>query len=239
MKDLGLLYINGAYLTFAVAVLMYSLRARTWRAGGWLTAYAITWGITQAYWFALYVLRAAEAIEPETFIEHIQGVSPVSSAVSSAGCACLLLFVGANCAPAHRPWRFKELLFSFRGRIPRHQYLAVSIAIGAVGWLICGTWIDALDFHGHTGTFSFEPNSQGQKVGLAVYGVWTLLTLWPGLAATIKRWHDRGKSGWMLLVALIPIAGPIWALVETCMLRGTVGRNSFGSDPLDEDAVGG
>lgn len=58
-----------------------------------------------------------------------------------------------------------------------------------------------------------------------------LLLLWPALAVSVKRWHDRGKSGWWVLVALIPLVGWLWLLVENGLLRGDVGPNRFGEPP--------
>ncbi|MFT6862889.1 MAG: uncharacterized membrane protein YhaH (DUF805 family), partial [Akkermansiaceae bacterium] len=55
---------------------------------------------------------------------------------------------------------------------------------------------------------------------------------WMGLALQGKRWHDRGKSGWMILVNFIPLVGGIWALVECGFLSGTPGPNQYGPDPL-------
>jgi uncharacterized membrane protein YhaH (DUF805 family) len=59
-----------------------------------------------------------------------------------------------------------------------------------------------------------------------------LLLFWPGLAVSVKRWHDRDKSGWWVLLALVPVIGWIWALIENGLLRGTAGRNRYGNDPL-------
>ncbi len=59
-------------------------------------------------------------------------------------------------------------------------------------------------------------------------GIVSLILLVPNLAIAIKRWHDRDKSGWWILIALIPIIGWIWALVETGFLAGTPGPNRFG-----------
>jgi len=57
------------------------------------------------------------------------------------------------------------------------------------------------------------------------------LDLWVFLAVNVKRWHDRGKSGWWCLLLFIPILGPIWTIVELGFLRGTVGWNDYGHDP--------
>jgi uncharacterized membrane protein YhaH (DUF805 family) len=60
-----------------------------------------------------------------------------------------------------------------------------------------------------------------------------LALLWPAVAISVKRWHDRGKSGWWLLVALIPLVGWLWLLVENGLLRGDAGPNRFGEAPED------
>lgn len=61
-----------------------------------------------------------------------------------------------------------------------------------------------------------------------------LVFLWPKIAISVKRWHDRNKSGWWVFINLIPIVGPIWALVEQGFLRGTQGPNDYGDDPLGD-----
>lgn len=55
-----------------------------------------------------------------------------------------------------------------------------------------------------------------------------LLLLWPVVAVSVKRWHDRGKGGWWVLVALIPVIGWIWVLIENGLLRGDADANRFG-----------
>ncbi len=56
-----------------------------------------------------------------------------------------------------------------------------------------------------------------------------IATLWPWLAISAKRWHDRGKSGLWSLITLIPIIGGLWMLVVCGFLRGKRARNAFGS----------
>jgi hypothetical protein len=43
--------------------------------------------------------------------------------------------------------------------------------------------------------------------------LYSLLIFIPALAVTVRRLHDVGKSGWMLLIIFIPLIGPIWLLV--------------------------
>jgi uncharacterized membrane protein YhaH (DUF805 family) len=68
--------------------------------------------------------------------------------------------------------------------------------------------------------------------GLSAHGTEVavnLLLLWPTLAVSVKRWHDRDKSGWWVLAALIPVVGWIWVLIENGLLRGSIGANRFGA----------
>ena len=69
------------------------------------------------------------------------------------------------------------------------------------------------------------------------YLVACLLTLVPSLAMNVKRCHDRDRSGWFILVMLIPLAGGIWYFIEAGCLRGTVGPNKYGPDPLETQEV--
>jgi uncharacterized membrane protein YhaH (DUF805 family) len=56
--------------------------------------------------------------------------------------------------------------------------------------------------------------------------------IWLGIAPQVRRWHDRDKSGWMVLINVFPILGWLWTISELGFLRGTVGPNRFGEDPL-------
>lgn len=69
-----------------------------------------------------------------------------------------------------------------------------------------------------------------------VYGPLTTLLLLgvliPSIAVQIRRFHDQDKSGWFVLLALIPIIGGLIVLVFM-LLEGTKGPNRFGPDPKD------
>ena len=59
-----------------------------------------------------------------------------------------------------------------------------------------------------------------------------LAFLYPAINLGIKRYHDRGKSGWWVLIGFVPIIGQIWYLFEAGFLPGTVGSNQYGPDPI-------
>ncbi|MBY8604133.1 DUF805 domain-containing protein [Burkholderia arboris] len=74
----------------------------------------------------------------------------------------------------------------------------------------------------------------GGLITLLLLGVLCLISLAlliPGIAVSVRRLHDTGRSGWFLLIALIPLVGGILLLVWMCS-RGTEGPNRFGADPI-------
>jgi uncharacterized membrane protein YhaH (DUF805 family) len=64
-----------------------------------------------------------------------------------------------------------------------------------------------------------------------------LLLAYPMIVVTIKRFHDRNKSGWWVLIAFIPVVGALWQLIECGFLPGTAGSNRFGPDPVAKPAM--
>jgi uncharacterized membrane protein YhaH (DUF805 family) len=60
----------------------------------------------------------------------------------------------------------------------------------------------------------------------------------PGLAVGVRRLHDLDKSGWWMLIVLIPLIGII-VLIYWFVHRGTDGPNRFGDSPLPPAAGAG
>jgi uncharacterized membrane protein YhaH (DUF805 family) len=142
--------------------------------------------------------------------------------------------------------RLFNLLFGFDGRIARTQYwlsypiigvmnLLTLMLFGLLGWLLSG------------------------YIAIGVAIIASILIFNASLAVAVKRLHDRGKSGWWLLLyyaapILLHLAAGwledgaialefasaaliLWAIVELGFLRGTVGENTYGPDPLAEPAA--
>ena len=72
---------------------------------------------------------------------------------------------------------------------------------------------------------------EGLPYGL-FYFLYSLAVLIPGLAVSVRRLHDVGKSGWMLLIALIPLIGVIWLLV-LMFTDSQFGENQYGTNPKE------
>ena len=64
-------------------------------------------------------------------------------------------------------------------------------------------------------------------------GIYSLAVLIPTIAVGVRRLHDTNRTGWWMLVIIIPAIGWIILLVLMAM-EGTRGPNRFGPDPLPE-----
>ncbi|WP_235031246.1 DUF805 domain-containing protein [Geminicoccus flavidas] len=71
----------------------------------------------------------------------------------------------------------------------------------------------------------FRHNANGPLSTL----VWLVLLL-PWLAVAVRRLHDRDRSGWWLLLHVVPVVGQIVLIVWFC-LPSTPGPNRFGPPP--------
>lgn len=106
-----------------------------------------------------------------------------------------------------------QILFSPKGRTTRQTYWLVFLGVFAV-MLVIGVL---------AGVLGVEDSAMA---GLMV--VLYIPVLWISFVVQVKRWHDRNKSGWWILINLIPVIGGIWAFVENGCLRGTEGVNKYG-----------
>lgn len=70
----------------------------------------------------------------------------------------------------------------------------------------------------------------GSVLLTTIYYVWSLVSFLPGLAVSVRRMHDTGRSGWFVLVGLIPLVGWILLLVWYCT-DSAYGTNQYGPNP--------
>jgi uncharacterized membrane protein YhaH (DUF805 family) len=141
---------------------------------------------------------------------------------------------------------FGYILTSTEGRIPRSQWWAGLLVIAVVGIVLALliAWL-------------FGPTT----VGLLLTLVLQIALIFPSYALSAKRFQDRDKPGslaligiglglvqtlarviglsnpfqptaldWILSIALLIVG--IWYLIELGCLRGTIGENAYGPDPL-------
>ncbi|MBL8022530.1 MAG: DUF805 domain-containing protein [Leptospirales bacterium] len=120
-----------------------------------------------------------------------------------------------------------ELLFSFKGRATRTQYWLAHLAL--VGLLI-GT----IALMGLAGAFAKDSDKGDYALLLLIPA--GIAYFWINLAVSVKRCHDRGKSGAFVLINLIPYIGGFWFFIEAGCLDGNVGPNEYGPDPKGRTA---
>jgi len=64
----------------------------------------------------------------------------------------------------------------------------------------------------------------------ALSTIYSLAVLLPGLGVAVRRLHDIGRSGWWLLIALVPVVGAVVLLVFA-VLDSEPGSNEYGPNP--------
>ena len=78
----------------------------------------------------------------------------------------------------------------------------------------------------------------GLSGSLGLYGpltaLFALAILIPSIAVGVRRLHDTGRSGWWMLIGLIPLVGLI--LLIFFVTEGTKGPNAYGPDPKEGEA---
>ena len=109
----------------------------------------------------------------------------------------------------------------FSGRARRKEYwffVLFNIIISIVLAVIDGV------------TGSFSPEAGMGLLG----GIYTLAVLIPGIAVSVRRLHDTERSGWWLLIYLVPL-GAIVLLVFTAQ-DSKPGQNQYGANPKEATA---
>jgi uncharacterized membrane protein YhaH (DUF805 family) len=172
---------------------------------------------------------------------------------------------------------YKWFLFRFEGRINRAKYwLAVLIILC---WMMFVLMLLAafgkffgiadrgyvFDIFGIAASLKFadhEPASKASLFPQIITIPMTAVFAWAYVAASIKRLHDRNKSGWWIVpfvvapglfgrfedwlgdssaaavLGLAVFVLYIWGFIEMAFLKGTHGPNRFGSDPLAPVSTG-
>jgi uncharacterized membrane protein YhaH (DUF805 family) len=111
----------------------------------------------------------------------------------------------------------------FSGRSRRKEYWMFGLMVAVVTLLIDGVFGGTYSM---LAGFRTMPSVTGSLLG----AIFTLGSVIPSLAVTVRRLHDTDRSGWWLLIALVPVLGGLlllWFMVSD----GTAGPNRFGEDP--------
>ena len=108
---------------------------------------------------------------------------------------------------------------TFSGRARRKEYWMFFLISALISIVL--TLLDIL-----LGTYSME-----YEAGL-FSGLYSLLILIPSIAVVVRRLHDTNRSGWWILISLIPLVGVIVLFVFIC-LDSQPGTNRFGANPKE------
>jgi uncharacterized membrane protein YhaH (DUF805 family) len=160
----------------------------------------------------------------------------------------------------------EDKLFSFEGRLRRRDYWLLGIGLALLQIALTQVLLFAMVGPGPTmlgGPLALD--AMAAPLPSAISAIVTLLFLWPQLALTVKRKHDRGSSAVLFVVLqlfltvssvlpfrmLIPdaatlmlvglamgaamVAIAVWLLIDLGILDGTPGPNEFGPSPKGAD----
>ncbi len=124
---------------------------------------------------------------------------------------------------------FWQLYFSPKGRIGRLTFflkgmLPVWVLLGISLGVIIGV-TDSLDLSRMSATAETLLN-----IGMFVLSIGMLCLYWVLLMLIVKRFHDLGRSGWNILLWILPLVGQfiyIWNWIELFFIKGTI-PNQYG-----------
>ncbi len=124
---------------------------------------------------------------------------------------------------------------TFAGRAPRSEYWWSMLAF----YLVLLVLLIPFLFMAEAGSTNGEP-STFFYIFLVLIGIVVLAAMIPLISVTVRRFHDMNLSGWiyllLLLAGAIPMVGIVASIAQIVItvLKGTVGPNKFGDDPLIE-----
>ncbi len=112
----------------------------------------------------------------------------------------------------HAQGEYSEVnVFSIKGRIGRLRYLGYSMGYSMLIYLVFGVLAAVMAGMGF-------PKAMWGVFGIAYLGVIVL-----GIMLTIQRAHDFNTTGWITLLALVPLLNLMFLFIP-----GTDGENRFG-----------
>ena len=119
-----------------------------------------------------------------------------------------------------------RFLFSWEGRIARRHWWGAKLGI------LLG---QAAAF---VAVYLSKDPAQPTPAGVVALA-WLVIAVfvWMDVVTTVKRLHDRNRSGGWFFMAFVPFIGTIWIVIECGIKAGTPGPNNFGSATGDDMAL--
>ncbi|MBI1405202.1 MAG: DUF805 domain-containing protein [Caulobacter sp.] len=123
-------------------------------------------------------------------------------------------------------------LYSFKGRIGRRRFALTQIGVFLFSYFATFLLIviGGAGYASMTGVRGvWEAVVNGVGVLTAVQAAWI------SVAAAVRRCHDRGLSGWMLMFAMPPVIGQLWLFLSLVAGPGDRGTNLYGRPQASAD----
>ena len=130
-------------------------------------------------------------------------------------------------------------LFSVTGRIPRGAFWGTMILLGILTlfvYLMTSLIVTR-------GAHLYAPGGGVKHIAESLFVVpnaniyaltfrmvWLLAVCWIAIALQLKRWHDLDKTGWLVLINLVPVVGTVVSLLILGFRKGGSGPNKFGNE---------
>ncbi len=109
--------------------------------------------------------------------------------------------------------------FSGRARRKEYWFFVLFNIIISVVLTVCDVFM---------GTYS-----AAASIGILT-AIYTLAVLIPGIAVSVRRLHDTGRTGWWLLIVLVPLIGALVLLIFM-LIDSQPGQNAYGPSPKTGD----
>ena len=122
--------------------------------------------------------------------------------------------------------------FTFSGRLNRKPYILRSLAATLLPVILA-----IVLFFVFAGGFKTGQDYLHRDLlwlHVIFHSLLIILAIVAGFSLGVRRCHDLDKSGWWLLLGVIPYINVAWGLYLICK-RGTVGSNRYGADPIRDD----
>lgn len=123
--------------------------------------------------------------------------------------------------------------FDFAGRSRRKEYWMFAL-LGLLVWVV---WFVGANAVMATSLNGAESVSGTAMLVTGLVGLWGLVSFIPAIAVAVRRLHDGNRSGWWLLIGLVPFVGGL-VLLYFYLIEGTRGPNRFGPDPKEGEVRG-
>ena len=116
-------------------------------------------------------------------------------------------------------------LYSFSGRSGRMTFALTQIGVFTATYMVTFLIIVMTG----AGNESRSGVTLSDQAAVMIAGsVFYINMAWISLAAAVRRCHDRGLSGWMLLFVMPPVLGQLWLVLSLITGEGEAGRNRHG-----------